>query len=57
MIYIFYFMFCEIKNFFFFFTCIFHTCIYMFVKCYKNIHVDSVVLVVRLNWFWLGILL
>ena len=42
------FMFCEIKNFFFFFTCIFHTCIYMFVKCYKNIHVDSVVLLFTL---------
>ena len=43
MIYVFYFMFCEIKNLFCF-TCIFHTCIYVFVKCYKNIQVDSVVL-------------
>ena len=32
MIYIFYFMLCEIKNLFCF-TCIFHTCVYVFVKC------------------------
>ena len=34
---------CEIKNLFLF-DCIFHTCVYVFVKCYKNIQVDSVVL-------------
>ena len=34
---------CEIKNSFCF-TCIFHTCVYVFVKCYRNIQVDSVVL-------------
>ena len=43
MIYVFYFMICEIKNLFCF-TCIFHTYIYVFVKCYRNIQVDSVVL-------------
>ena len=43
MIYILYFMLCEIKNLFCF-TCIFHTCVYVFVKCYRNIQVDSVVL-------------
>ena len=31
-------------SYFFFFTCIFHTYSYVFVKCYKNIQVDSVVL-------------
>ena len=35
--------FCEIKNLFCF-TCIFHTCAYVFVECFRNIHVDSVVL-------------
>ena len=43
MIYIFYFMLCEIKNLFCF-TCIFHTYVYVFVKCYRNIQVDSIVL-------------
>ena len=43
MIYAFYFLFCEIKNLFCF-TCIFHTCVYVFVECYRNIQVDSVVL-------------
>ena len=28
--------FCEIKKLFCF-TCIFHTCVYVFVKCYRNI--------------------
>ena len=36
-------MLCEIKNLFCF-TCIFYTSVYVFVKCYKNIKVDSVVL-------------
>ena len=27
-----------------FFSCIFHTCVYVFVKCYRNIQVDSVML-------------
>ena len=43
MIYVFYFLFCEIKNLFIF-TCIFHTCVYVFVKCFRNIQVYSVVL-------------
>ena len=43
MIYVFYFMFCEIKNLFYF-TCIFHTCVYVFVECFRNIQVDLVVL-------------
>ena len=34
---------CEIKNLFCF-TCIFHTCIYMFIECFRNIQVDSVML-------------
>ena len=42
MIYVFYFLFCEIKNLFCF-TCIFHTCIYVFVECFRNIQVDSIV--------------
>ena len=29
---------------FFCFTCIFHTCVYVFVMCFKNIQVNSVVL-------------
>ena len=33
MIYVFYFLFCEIKNLFCF-TCIFHTCVFVFVECY-----------------------
>ena len=36
-------MLCEIKNLFWF-TCIFHTCVYVFFKCYRNIQVDSVML-------------
>ena len=35
--------FCEIKKLFCF-TCIFHTCVYVFVECFRNIQVDSVVL-------------
>ena len=48
MIYVFYFMFCEIKNLFCF-TCIFHTCIYVFVECFRNIQVNSVVLLSTLT--------
>ena len=29
---------------YFLFTCIFHTCVYAFVECFRNIQVDSVVL-------------
>ena len=47
MIYVFYFMFCEINNLFCF-TCIFHTCIYVFVEYYRNIQVDSVMLLFTL---------
>ena len=43
MIYIFNFMLCKITNLFCF-TCIFHTCVYVFVKCYRNIQVNLVVL-------------
>ena len=43
MIYVFYFLFCEINNLFCF-TCIFHTCLYVFVECFRNIQVYSVVL-------------
>ena len=43
MIYVFYFVLCEIKNLFCF-NCIFHTCVYVFVKCYMNIKFDSVML-------------
>ena len=43
MIYILYFMLCEIKNLFCF-TCIFHTCVYLFVESFGNIQVGSVVL-------------
>ena len=42
-IYVFIFMLCEIKKSFCF-TCIFHTCVYVFVECFRNIQVDSVVL-------------
>ena len=28
----------------FFFTCIFHTCVYVFVECFRNIQVYSIVL-------------
>ena len=39
------FIFCFVKSrIYFVFTCIFHTCVYMFGECYKNIQVDSVVL-------------
>ena len=31
----FFFMFCEIKNLFCF-TCIFHTCVYVFVECFRH---------------------
>ena len=31
-----YFVLCEIKKLFFFFTCIFHTCVYVFVECFKK---------------------
>ena len=43
MIYVFIFMLCEIKKLFYF-TCIFNTCVYVFVECFKNIQVDSVML-------------
>ena len=33
---------------YFFFTYIFHTCVYVFVECFRNIQVDSVVLLSRL---------
>ena len=40
-----FFIFCFVKSrIYFVFTCIFHTCIYVFGECYKNIQVDSVVL-------------
>ena len=35
---------CFVKSrIYFVFTCIFHTCIYVFVECYRNIQFDSVV--------------
>ena len=37
-----YFLFCEINNLFC--SYIFHTCVYVFVECFKNIQVDSIVL-------------
>ena len=43
MIYVFIFVLCEIKKLLCF-TCIFHTYVYAFVECFKNIQVDSVVL-------------
>ena len=43
MIYVFIFILCEIKKLLYF-TCIFHTCVYVFVECFRNIQVDSVVL-------------
>ena len=43
MIYVFIFMLYEIEKLFCF-TCIFHTCIYTFVECFKNIQVDLVML-------------
>ena len=36
-----YFVLCEIKKFFSIFLVFFHTCVYVFVKCYRNIQVDS----------------
>ena len=45
MVYVFYFMFCEIKNLFWF-TCIFHTCAYVFVECFRNLQVNSVVVAI-----------
>ena len=43
MIYVF--ILCYVKSIIYFcFTCIFHTCVYAFVECYRNIQVDSVVL-------------
>ena len=38
-----YFVVCEIKKLFFV-TCIFHICVYAFVECFRNIQVDSVML-------------
>ena len=61
MIYVFYFMLCEIKNLFCF-TCIFHTCVYVFVKVIHEyiswfsraaIYTCNWYIVVRLNCFWL----
>ena len=48
MVHVFYFMFCEIKNLFWF-TCIFHTCVYVVVDCFKNLQVDSVLAAVYTN--------
>ena len=48
MIYVFIFMLCEIKKSFCF-TCIFHTCVYAFVECFRNIQVDLVVLLYTLE--------
>ena len=43
MIYVF--ILCSVKSRnYFCFTCIFHTCVYVFVECFRNIHVDLVVL-------------
>ena len=39
MIYVFYFLLCEIKNLF-----IFYTCVNVFIECFKNIQVYLVVL-------------
>ena len=43
MIYVFIFMLCEIKKLLCF-TCIFHTCVYAFIDYFRNIQVDSIVL-------------
>ena len=32
----------EIKNLSFCFTCIFHTCVYVFVECFRNLQVNLV---------------
>ena len=45
MVYVFYFMFCEIKKLIWF-TCIFHTCVYVFVECFRNLQVNSVMAIV-----------
>ena len=38
-------VFCFVKSrIFFCFTCIFHTCVYMFVECFRNLQVYSVML-------------
>ena len=53
MIYVFIFMLCEIKKLLYF-TCIFHTCVYAFVKCFRNIQVDSIMLLSTLatdRWY------
>ena len=47
MVYVFYFLLCEIKNLFCF-TCIFHTCVYVFVECFRNLQVNSVMLLFTL---------
>ena len=43
MIYVFIFMLYEIKKLLCL-NCIFHTCAYAFVECFRNIQVDSVML-------------
>ena len=48
MVYVFYFMFYEIKNLFWF-TCIFHTCVYVLFECFSNLQVNSVVAVVYIG--------
>ena len=48
MVYVFQFMFCEIKNLFWF-TCIFHTCVYVFVECFRNLQVNSVMATVYIG--------
>ena len=36
---------CYVKSrSYFVLTCIFHTCVYAFVECFRNIQVDSVML-------------
>ena len=48
MIYVF--IVCYVKSrFYFLFTCIFHTCVYVFVECFRNIQVDSVILLPTLT--------
>ena len=43
MIYVF--ILCYVKSrILFYVICIFHTCVYAFVECFRNIHVDLVVL-------------
>ena len=34
---------------YFCFTCIFHTCVYVFVECFRNIQVNSVLLLSTLT--------